>query len=1116
MSPRAGAVLRIAQPVVWVVEPHGGIHGESVGYRLAARSELVDVVERSLRGARIWLADGGALAVHPHPGCGPGGECLALVGSWRRDGTGVWLSAARCSPAGAWRTFDGLLREGALRAAYVDNSIAWIAYLEAETASVEYPEPLAVPEPFDAVGLPHAAPVAALDVDWPFFELIIRPDGNRGEELKAQLSLIHYEPDRFGIMLLSHDNLIHFSDEHRSCSRDIQGSRITVRHQRDEVGKLRWRSGDRELRLDEIRLVVDFDADQHTVAGSITGRSAAADIIGASFQGTLQGRAVQRLRERMAIPNADGRWVTVIGPPIKYSLATGSSTEPPATPLPGTNREPEGIVRLATALDLLVGLHVSTGDAEFVALRRVGTETTLAPEFSSVDRHALRYLVQDLCMAGRAAEALPLLSRAVTLLEESASASPPRASDESDLISLLILIDTLMPGTHLLQPYPNLVGLLEREMAARTQLTSSAAVYRRYIRMAADTIGQTQSMLDLVRDLAHGLHQAIGASGALGAPSERAAAALVAALDGAAALLAEISAVATTVPQGSEPNDVRAAVDALDSLIGLAVDPDSGLPALATRCLAEDAELFVSIPDLVRERESFVRAVDGGAGPRPDELDAINEREQRLSAAVRGSDQLTQDTAQLFLLQQNAAITLDSAANQMRKSRDYLRKADPAGSLIERRQQVLPASMNLSTYVERRRGQLDQDRDRIEAVDEALRFHDAWVGLLLDGGAVEQAWVASELARARATADLLTAGPAAELSLAMLRTAVAELGNTVVQYFIREHELVAWVVPPTGPLRCVRHQVRADDLADAVQRLHTLAAIVKPTPATQREFAELLRWLYTQLWAPLPMEALPSDPDETITIIPHLHLFLVPIAGLTDPHGRALVHLHNLTQVPAVALVPLLARSRPDDHGGPLLALVDPEPMPPGLGQLTRTRLHIHRITDLFEPAAVDLWVGRQASVQRLRELHRAPSVVLLATHGQTIDTGDPMSASFVALAPSDQHDGLVRPDDLVGLALPGPVVILSACHTAGGRITGDGVDGLSRAFLIGGASALILTLYQVTERVAGDLVYEFLTRWRSGDTVERAFRTAQLEIAEQDPNDPALWIPFTLYGLGR
>ena len=47
-------------------------------------------------------------------------------------------------------------------------------------------------------------------------------------------------------------------------------------------------------------------------------------------------------------------------------------------------------------------------------------------------------------------------------------------------------------------------------------------------------------------------------------------------------------------------------------------------------------------------------------------------------------------------------------------------------------------------------------------------------------------------------------------------------------------------------------------------------------------------------------------------------------------------------------------------------------------------------------------------------------------------------------------------------LKLNANLVVLSACNTGGGRITGDGVIGLSRSFIAAGVPSLIVSLWSV------------------------------------------------------
>lgn len=186
----------------------------------------------------------------------------------------------------------------------------------------------------------------------------------------------------------------------------------------------------------------------------------------------------------------------------------------------------------------------------------------------------------------------------------------------------------------------------------------------------------------------------------------------------------------------------------------------------------------------------------------------------------------------------------------------------------------------------------------------------------------------------------------------------------------------------------------------------------------------------------------------------------------------------------------------------------------PELEPLAWTEENFDHIAELYPAGSREVCLGREATLDRLRRPRRSPAVILLATHATTADGNQPGAEPFIALARTDRHDGLVHADDLLGLDLAGAVVILSACHTGGGRITGDGVVGLSRAFLVAGATSLLLTLHKVVEEASFELVYQVLDRWKSGCPLDSAFRQAQLGLAEEFPDDPTLWAPFALYGL--
>ncbi|MFY0606067.1 MAG: CHAT domain-containing protein [Cyclobacteriaceae bacterium] len=90
-------------------------------------------------------------------------------------------------------------------------------------------------------------------------------------------------------------------------------------------------------------------------------------------------------------------------------------------------------------------------------------------------------------------------------------------------------------------------------------------------------------------------------------------------------------------------------------------------------------------------------------------------------------------------------------------------------------------------------------------------------------------------------------------------------------------------------------------------------------------------------------------------------------------------------------------------------------------------------------------------------------------------------------------------------------LIVLSACETGRGEIQqGEGVFGLQRSFLVAGADAIVMSLYQVSDEVTQMLMVEFYKNWLSGQDKRTAFNKAQLTIKESY-NDPIYWGAFTM-----
>jgi len=162
-------------------------------------------------------------------------------------------------------------------------------------------------------------------------------------------------------------------------------------------------------------------------------------------------------------------------------------------------------------------------------------------------------------------------------------------------------------------------------------------------------------------------------------------------------------------------------------------------------------------------------------------------------------------------------------------------------------------------------------------------------------------------------------------------------------------------------------------------------------------------------------------------------------------------------------------------------------------------------------------WSGRAsllaeqaATEENLRRLAGTADVVHFASHA-TADGADPLR-SHLRLAPSGADDGTLHMNEIARLSARSRLVVLSACETLSGRLyPGDGIMSLARAFLAGGAGAVVASHWPVGPGVAG-LMEPFYQRLAGGDDPVAALRAAKLVLrADPERAHPFHWAGFAV-----
>jgi CHAT domain-containing protein len=190
------------------------------------------------------------------------------------------------------------------------------------------------------------------------------------------------------------------------------------------------------------------------------------------------------------------------------------------------------------------------------------------------------------------------------------------------------------------------------------------------------------------------------------------------------------------------------------------------------------------------------------------------------------------------------------------------------------------------------------------------------------------------------------------------------------------------------------------------------------------------------------------------------------------------------------------------------------------LARLNGTRTEAEQISKLAKTSGgqADVWLDLDANEDNLgtRDVSKY-RIIHVATHGLLNAERPQFTGVVLSLVGNKTHDGFVRTDEVFNLRLGSPLVMLSACETGLGKEKrGEGVMGLTRAFMYAGAPTVGVSLWSVADKSTADLMTDFYKRLFATEatTSSSALRGAQLAmISGKKYSAPFYWAPFVLVG---
>lgn len=257
-------------------------------------------------------------------------------------------------------------------------------------------------------------------------------------------------------------------------------------------------------------------------------------------------------------------------------------------------------------------------------------------------------------------------------------------------------------------------------------------------------------------------------------------------------------------------------------------------------------------------------------------------------------------------------------------------------------------------------------------------------------------------------------------------------------------------------------------------------------------------------------------------IIPDDLLYFLPFETLRrSPEAPWLGEEAEITYAPSISSLVEIAKREGRRKANPMDLLAVAFAGPPGRAGLPPAMFserEAESIQRLYDPEKSLLLTGERASEESLKKTPLENfEIIHFAAHG-LIDEHRPIrSAIVLSSGPSSLEDGLFQAREIFEIRLNAGLVVISTCRSSAGRLVrGEGLEGLNRAFMFAGASAVLTSLWPVDDEATSYLMERFHSHLRGGNTISAALRRAKEEmLATAEYAHPVYWAGFVVTGLG-
>jgi CHAT domain-containing protein len=394
----------------------------------------------------------------------------------------------------------------------------------------------------------------------------------------------------------------------------------------------------------------------------------------------------------------------------------------------------------------------------------------------------------------------------------------------------------------------------------------------------------------------------------------------------------------------------------------------------------------------------------------------------------------------------------------------------------------------------------------------ATQLYDDYIHFLLEQGKTEEALQAAEYSRAQTLAKglgLLQNSSSRTPARFNPRQTARDAGGTILFYWLGPKQSCLWAV--------TEDQIRLFELPPASE-IDRVVQSYRKALSGPRDALETASLEGTQLFdilvAPAKQAIAPSSrviviPDGSLnglnfeTLLAHeptLHYWIEDVTVVNASSLRLLAAAHNSSPTKA----------------GKLLLIGDAVTPDPEYGELPEAALEISNIEKHFAPAERQVYTRVAATARAyLRSAPEQFAYIHFVAHGTASRLSPLDSAVILSKASAEEDSFRLYARDIIQHPLHARLVTISTCYGAGSRAyTGEGLVGLSWAFLRAGAHNVIGALWEVSDDSTPRLMDKLYGELKQGRSPEAALRSAKLSLLHSDGifRKPFYWAPFQLY----